>query len=35
MTPYPPTSDGLLVARVGYATSNTEFLIEPGTPIEL
>lgn len=35
MTPFPPISDGLLVAPVGYATSNTEFLIEPGTSIEL
>lgn len=35
LSPYAPTDEGQLVARVGYATSNTEFIIEPGTLIEL
>lgn len=35
MTPFAPTAEGLFLVPTGYATSNTEFLIEPGTPIEL
>lgn len=35
MTPFAPNTDGLFLVPIGYATSNTEFLIDPGTPIEL